>query len=88
MANQVMQNGAVSGDRHITSSRWANGGGVAEHPLQRAGLVSAASTMMLAREAAQTWAGLGDGPPAAAFNMPLPPMVSFEGSPRDPRFLV
>jgi hypothetical protein len=87
-ASQTMNFGAATGDRHYTSSRWANGGGVAEHPLQRLGMVGRQSTLMLGRESAQTWAGIGDGPPAGVAHSPLPPVLNFAGSPRDPRFLV
>lgn len=86
--SQNMRNGANSGDRHVTTSRWANGGGVAEHPLQRQGLVGAQSTLMLARESAQTWAGIGDGPPAGVAHNILPPILRFAGSPRDPAYQV
>lgn len=79
----------ASGDRHVPSARWANGGGVSTHPLQRQGMVGDGSTMMLGRETAQAQAGIGDGPPAAAFNMPTPPVVTpFQGSQRDARFTI
>lgn len=77
------------GDRHI-QVRYLGPSGVSLHPLQRAGVVSAASHNhpAAARLGAQGLDHIGDGPPAGLSHVTFPPAIQIAGSPRDPRVMI
>lgn len=77
------------GDRHV-QHRYLGPSGVSLHPLQRAGVVSAASHNhpAAARQGAQGLMHVGDGPPAGLVHVTFPPPVQVAGSPRDPRVMI
>lgn len=77
-------------NRHV-QVRYLGPSGVSLHPLQRAGIVPAASHDFapMMRQGAAGVAHLGDAPPAGmANNASFPPMIQIAGSPRDPRVMI
>ena len=92
MANitqQTLSLGAIAtGDRHVPV-HYKSVAGVALHPLQRMGAVSALPSMFTSFRPAASQPGLIDSYyPAAATPHRWPPVIPLAGSPRDPAMMV